>query len=257
MKRPDYLAKHVKPMKLKNLKKELSRTIRQQFPRVGGPRMTDLCADLVLEVVHKHLLPREHLRHGQLVWLAFDVDDPPSRAKTMADVRLVPVVLDASTDEDLDAVLARVPAVERLARRCARLLEQTRVQGGLLSNVDLATMLGCSESQISRAIAIHEERTGTILPRRATVHDVGTAVTHKVLICWKRYAEGKSPDQIARETHHSLDAVDRYLGMFERVRFCRQQSMELHEIAQVLACSPGLVEQYLAIDQRLSEEQHA
>ncbi len=257
MKRPDYLAKRVKPMKFKNLRKELSRTIRTHFPRVGGPRMTDLCADLVLEVVHKHLHPREYLRHGQLVWLAFDVDDPPSRAKTMADVRLIPVVLDLSTDDDLDAVLDRVPAIERLARRCARLLEQTRAQGGLLSNIDLAMMFGYSDSHISNAIAFHEERTGMILPRRATVHDVGTAVTHKVLICWKRYAEGKSPEAIARETHHSLEAVDRYLGMFDRVRFCRQQLMELHEIAQVLACSPGLVEQYLAIDRRLAEEQHA
>jgi hypothetical protein len=248
VKTTDYVAKHIKPMKSKGLRKELSRTIRQHFPRVGGVRMADLCADLVLEVVHKHLRPTEHLHHGQILWLGFDIDDPPSRNKTSENVRLVPLILDVCVDEDLDAQLDRVAAPERLVRRCIRLLQQAYAQGALLSNVDLSCMLGVSHHRISQLLVAHERQHNVVLPRRATLHDVGSGVTHKKIICSKRYLDGKTSDVIARETYHSITAVDRYLGMFDRVRFCKRQEMPSHEIAKALACSERLVLEYLALD---------
>lgn len=124
----------------------------------------------------------------------------------------------------------------------------------MLSNIDLAIMLGSHDGQIAALLAAHERETGTVVPRRATLHDVGTGLTHKRIICWKHYAEGKNADQVARETHHSLDAVDRYLGQYDRVRFCKQQGMESHQIAQTLACTERLVEQYLDIYRMLTEK---
>lgn len=251
MKAPDYVRKHIKPMKCKGLRQQLSRVIRQNFPRVGGTRMSDLCADIVLEVVERHLRPREYLHHGQLLWLGYDIDDPPARNKTSENVRLVPVVLDVCIDEDLDALLDRVPADERLLRRCIRLMTQAHEQGALLSNVDLSAMLGLSQGHISRLIARHERDRQQVLPRRATLHDLGSGVTHKGIICTKRYCHGKTSDVIARETHHSIGAVDRYLGMFDRVRMCRRQGLDSIEIARALGCTERLVREYIAIDQSL------
>ena len=91
------------------------------------------------------------------------------------------------------------------------------------------------------------------MPRRATLHDVGTGLTHKRIICWKRYAQGKSPDMVAKETYHTLEAVDRYLGQFDRVRHCRQQGFSAEKTAFTLNCSLGLVNEYLAIDRELEE----
>jgi hypothetical protein len=252
LKVPDYVYKHLKPMKAKSLRNQLSRTIRTHFPRIGGPRMTQLCADLVIEVVERHLRPRDSLHHGQLLWLGFDINDPPSRNKTSENVRLVPVVLDLWTDDDIEAQLDRVSASERLLTRCIRLHQQAFEQGALLSNVDLAGMLGVSDKRVSSLLAAHERKNQVVIPRRATLHDVGSGVTHKRIICSKRYLEGKSPDVIARETHHSLTAVDRYLGMFDRVRCCSQQKMPSHEIARVLGCTERLVREYLDIDATLS-----
>ncbi len=252
MRVPDYLHKHFKPMKAKSLRSQLSRTIRQHFPRIGGTRITDLCADLVIEVLERHLRPRDSLHHGQLLWLGFDIDDPPSRNKTSENVRLVPVVLDLWNDDDLEAQLDRVSAPERLLSRCIRLHQQAYEQGALLSNVDLAGMLGVSHGHISHLLAAHERKHQVVIPRRATLHDVGSGVTHKRIICWKRYVDGKSPDAIARETHHSLTAVDHYLGMFDRVRYCNQQQMPSHEIARVLGCTERLVVEYLDIDATLA-----
>lgn len=254
MKAPDYVRKKTQPLKTRSLRRELSRTIRQHFPRVGGPRMSDLCADIVLEVVYKHLHPREHMQHGQLLWLGIDVTDPPARNKTSENVRLVPVVLDVCVEEDLDAIIDRVPAEERIVRRCSRLLKQAYDQGALLSNVDLSVIFNLAEGRIANGLARHERETNVVLPRRATLHDVGSGVTHKRIICIKRYVEGKTSDVIARETHHSITAVDRYLGMFDRVRMCRREGLGSLETARALNCTERLVKEYLALDDQLDEK---
>lgn len=251
MRTPDYLRKHLKPMKAKTLRGQLSMTIRRNFPRIGGDRITKLLADIILEVVESHLRPRDSLHHGQVLWLGFDIDDPPARNKTAENVRLVPLVLDLWTDEDLERQLDRVPSSERLLARCIRLHQQAYAQGALLSNVDLAGMLGVSQGHLSRLLAAHERSNKVVIPRRATLHDVGSGVTHKRIICWKRHVEGKSPEVIARETSHSLTAVDRYLGMFDRVRCCNKQQMPSHEIARVLGCTERLVLEYLDLDATL------
>lgn len=247
----DYVAKHYKPLKDKTLENAVAHRIGTEFPRIGGSRIRALCARMVLEVVEAHLRPRESVRHGQVLWLAYGIDDPPRRGKRTADSELVPVVLDLSTAEDIDARLARRPAPARLTAKAVRLCHQAFAQGGLLSNCDLAELLAVSDSHLAHLLAEHEDHTGRIVPRRATVHDVGTGLTHKAIICRKRYLEGKPPEQVARETHHSLEAVDRYLAAYDRVRHCRLAGLTPAETAYTLDCSLALVEQYLAIDAEL------
>ena len=99
------------------------------------------------------------------------------------------------------------------------------------------------------------KETGQIIPRRATLHDLGSGLTHKRIICWKRYAEGKLTPEIARETHHSQEAVDHYLGLFDRVRLCRKEGLTEQQTAQMLNCSHGLVREYVAIDEDLRQSE--
>ena len=249
----DYVKKHYKPLKDKTLRKALAHRIGTEFPRMGGPRIRDLCAQMVLEVFWSHVLPHDTVQHGQVLWLAYAVDDPPSRGKRTVDTRMVPVVLGLSTGEDIDARMARRPADERLCAKAVRLCQQAYAQGGLLSNCDLADLLATGDSRIAHVLASHEDQTGALVPRRATVHDMGSGLTHKRLICRKRYAEGKPAEQVARETYHSLEAVDRYLSQYDRVRHCRQEGMSADQTAYTLGCSVRLVEQYLAIDDELED----
>ena len=58
---------------------------------------------------------------------------------------------------------------------------------------------------------------------------------------------------MARETYHSLEAVDRYLGQYDRVRHCRLQGLTPEQTAHTLACSLGLVPRDLAIDDLLAK----
>ena len=248
---PDYVRKHYAPLLQKTLQNAVSHVIGKQFPRIGGPRIRELCARMILEVVNAHVRPAEHLRHGQVLWLGIAIDDPPRHLRRTADTQLVPVTLDLSTPEDIQARLDRLPAGERLRIKAVRLCEQAHQQGALLSNCDVAELLGCNDSRIAAVLVEHEKRAGRLVPRRATLHDVGTGLTHKRIICWKRYAEGRATDIIAKETYHSLEAVDRYLGQFDRVRHCRGVKMSAEKTAFTLNCSVALVHEYLAIDREL------
>jgi DNA-binding CsgD family transcriptional regulator len=249
--KPDYIRKKFAPLQDKTLKNALAHRIGKEFPRIGGPRILQLCAEMVLEVVKDHIRPKDHVTHGQVLWMGISVDDPPAYKKKIANTDLIPLVLDITTAEDIQARLMRKSTNQRLLKKVIRLCKQAYLQGALLSNCDLAELINVREETVARLLAAYERESGEVIPRRATLHDVGSGMTHKRIICWKRYSEGKSPEIIARETYHSLESVDRYLGQYDRVRHCRQQNMSPQEIAYMLNCSLSLVEEYLDIDREL------
>ena len=251
--KPDFVRKKFGPLRDKTLQKALAHRIAKEFPRIGGPRICRLCADMILEVILKHMRRQDHVTHGQALWMAVSVNDPPGHRQKIADTELVPVLLDLSTADDVERRIERLPVSQRLLRKALRLCEQAHQQGGLLSNCDLAELLNSHDSAIAKVLAEHERQTNTLVPRRATVHDVGTGLTHKRIICWKRYAEGKEPHVVARETYHSLEAVDRYLGQYDRVRHCRLEGLTPEQTAHALGCGVSLVQEYLAIDELLEK----
>lgn len=247
----DRLTAGIRSQLQKTLENALSRRIAKEFPRIGGPRICRLCAEMVLEVVGNYLRPKESVRHGQVVWTAVSKDYRPGRCRPIAETDLVSVVLDVSTPEDIHAKIDRMPDPQRKLQRALRLCRQAYQQGGLLTCFDLSEIMNVSDSRISYLLVRYERENKTIVPRRSTLQDAGGGLSHKWIICYKRYVEGKSPDLIARETYHSLTAVDRYLGQFDRVRHCRQQGLSAAETAQILNCSLWLVETYRQMDQEL------
>ena len=183
--KPDFIRKKFGPLRAKTLRNALAHRIVKEFPRIGGPRICKLCADMILEVISKHMHSQEHLTHGQALWMAVSVNNPPAHRQRIADTELVPVLLDLSTAEDVQQRIDRRPTPERLLHKALRLCQQAHQQGGLLSNCDLAELLNTSDTAIARVLTGHEALTNTVVPRRATVHDVGTGLTHKRIICWK------------------------------------------------------------------------
>jgi len=247
----DYVRKKYGPLRDKTLQNALACCIAGQFPRIGGPRIQALCAEMILEEVARHVRPREHVRHGQVLWMAVWKDARPRRYQRIAETELTPVVLDLSTPDDVEGRIGRVGWGKILQAKAVRLCRQAHEQDGLLSNCDLAELLGTHDSRIAELLGAYERETGTVVPRRATIHDVGTSLTHKRIICHKRYAEGKDVVAIARETYHSIESVDRYLGQYDRVRHCRLEGLTAPETAHALDCSVRLVQEYLRIDEDL------
>ena len=247
----DSLKAGLRPLMAKTLKNALSHRIAKEFPRIGGPRICKLCAEMIMEVVNNNIRSKDHVHHGQIVWTAVSIDRPPGINKKMEDTELVTVVLDASIAEDIQSRIDRVPPAQWRLRKAIRMCRQAYEQGGLLTNHDLSEILNIADSCIGSLLANHERQTKTLIPRRGTLHDIGSGLSHKWIICHKRYVEGKSAYRIARDTYHSLEAVDRYLGQFDRVRHCLQQGLNTIEIAHILNCGVSLVEAYRQIDNEL------
>ena len=104
----------------------------------------------------------------------------------------------------------------------ARLFLQADEQGGCLTSAEVAVLLRVSPSAIVYYIKQWEREHGRLLPRRGTVHDMGRTLTHKPVIVRKLFLEGKSVEQVCRETHHSPEAVHRYIEAFKRVLLLRR-----------------------------------
>ena len=251
---PDFIRKKFGPLRDKTLRNAIAHRIAKEFPRIGGPRICNLCADMILEVVFKHMRPQDHVTHGQTLWMAVSVNDPPRHRQRIADTDLVPVLLDLSTAEDVQLRIDRLPAPQRLLHKAPPPVPAGSRAGWTALQLRPRRAAQYQRQSDRQALAEHEHLTNTLVPRRATLHDVGTGLTHKRIICWKRYAEGKEPHIVARETYHSLEAVDRYLGQYDRVRHCRLQGLTPEQTAHALKCSLALVQEYLEIDDLLEKK---
>ena len=53
--KPDFIRKKFGPLRAKTLRNALAHRIVKEFPRIGGPRICQLCADMIFEVIFKHM----------------------------------------------------------------------------------------------------------------------------------------------------------------------------------------------------------
>jgi len=229
----------------KTFKAALGHLLLTEFPGIFGPAVTRLFADKIDELYERFHPPNSRFKLGQLFWAGVAVDDPPSRNKRIEDTRLVSIVLDLVTARDIDE--ARVKGMRSQTRRAkiARLFRQAYEQGAVLSLADVSLMIHINYSTLSRLVLEYERETGTVVPRRGTIHDMGRSVTHKRIICFKRLVEQKPTSQVAQETFHSADEVEYYVQCLRRVQLCRDSGMSPEEAAQATGYSLSLVQEYL------------
>ncbi len=229
----------------KTFKGALCHLLHTEFPGLFGPAVTRLFADKIDELYDRFHPDKDRFKLGQLFWAGVAIDDPPSRNKRIEDTRLVPIVLDLVTARDIDE--AQVKGMRTPTRRAkiARLFRQAYEQGAVLSLADVSLMIHINYSTLSRLVLEHERETGTTVPRRGTIHDMGRSVTHKRIICFKRLVEQKPTSQVAQETFHSADEVEYYVQSLRRIQLCRDSGMSPEEAAQATGHTLSLVREYL------------
>ena len=206
---------------------------------VAGAIVVDICA-----VVRDYFAKPEELEPGQLIYWCPHATERARKGKTMAHTKLVPVRLTVVAQEDIDAFVAGVPALERREIRVRRLAHEAFDQGGALSQVDLSLVTGYTDGGVS-ATVIRLRKRGEVLPMRGYVADMGSWPTHKAAII-RLYLEGLTTPEIASRTYHAQKSVDRYIDGFERVRLLAAKH-EPEELPLLTAMTPNVVAQYLTI----------
>jgi hypothetical protein len=185
-----------------------------------------------------------------VVWLAVR-REWNGRRKGLDVTDLVPVQLRLVTEEEIALLMA--PALRRQSKACrafnraryARWCCDAYEQGGVLTLLDLSLISGLSEHYVGELLREHEAETGTIVPTRGTVHDIGSSVTHKAEVV-RRWLRGESPLQIARTLKHSQEAVDRYIADFQKVRLLAQK-FPVVDLPALAGLSASVVRQYVAL----------
>ncbi|HJW89987.1 MAG TPA: DUF1670 domain-containing protein [Anaerolineales bacterium] len=248
MKSTPYHAQVYRPMLAKTLPQRLSHWLAEEFPHLGGPKVRDLFVSEVMRLIEAHYVPSQRLQPGQTLWYAVDKTDLPHAERSMAETRLVPVILTLVAREDLERLIKGVALPEVRRHVVARLHREAEAQGGVLAATDTSLLLSQSPGAISKAIRAYEQAHACVLPRRGTLHDLGRSVSHKALIAKKALLEAKSPPDVAWETAHSVPCTERYLVDLMRTYISLQRrGMSVEETAFATGLSVSLVKEYAAL----------
>jgi hypothetical protein len=225
----------------------LAHFLQTEFPATFGPAVTQLFADRVDALYEQFHPPRSRLTFGQVVWVAVAASHRPAGEKRIEKLPLVPIVLDLVTLQDIDDTMTPNQRLPVRANKIVRLFRQAFEQGGVLSQADVSLLLHVSRNVVGQTLAEHQNKTGEVLPSRGSIHDLGPTVTHKAIICYKRFVEKKETSQVAQETFHSPREVEYYVQCLRRVLLCKQMGLSPEDTALATRHSLPLVKEYLKL----------
>ena len=230
------------PQQYKSFEGALSAFFERECPSLGGFMVRKTVVNAVSDMVSLFYPETSHLKPGQTTWVTVAKDEKCSYGKRIQSTRLTPVVLDlVTTDEAKERGEGRKLRDIKI-EATARLFTQAFDQGGCMTNAEVAILLKIAP----------QTRSGHLLPSRGTIHDIGPSLTHKRIIIRKLFVEQKSVLTVARETFHSFEAIQRYVGTFKQVLLCRQKQLSTEEIAFTIGRTVRLVREYEEIIDELA-----
>ncbi len=233
-------------MKGKTLKHiVLDRFLTQYGYDKGEVTASAIVDDLLTLIEHYYrYTDQSFLKPGQMVWHAVPVDEYPKKGKSMAKTRLIPVVLDMITDDDLEDLRLSVNNRELKVKKVERWTTQAYDQGGLLSQLDLAVLLATSSVTSGQYVREYQALYNRPLPTRGNIQQIGGGQTHKRQIV-TLYLQGYLVPTISEKTRHSKEAVERYLRDFESVRLLSTKFDDVDVISRIVRLRASVVQQYL------------
>lgn len=189
---------------------------------------------------------------GQITYQAIAVDEPPGKA--LKDCRKVPVQLTLCDESDTQVLAEEGPVALRRVR-VHRLVNEALVQGGALSQEDLACLLGVSLKSIKRIFA-HYRAGGNPLPSRGEIQDMGRGVSHKIPVI-RRYVQDLSFSQISQTLgDHGIQSMARYLHHFALVMILEDKGLSPQQMQSVISISINLIEQYRQLYAELDQPEY-
>lgn len=124
-----------------------------------------------------------------------------------------------------------------------RMIKASFKQGGILSIAEVATIMNRGLDNTRKRLIQHQMEKGEVLPLKGIILDQGASPTHKGIII-HLYEKKITPPDIARQTSHSLEAVDRYISDYERVKMLLGKGADAKEISQLIGRGLRTVKEY-------------
>jgi hypothetical protein len=169
----------------KGIQGEIKHLLEEQYSFVGGDRVQNMLIDDLIRIVQHSSRDPGNLEMGETLWFAVHRDEKPGPGKKLAQMRVVPVILSVTHEDDKKLRANGYSAKEIRKHRGARLLREAYRQNGVLTQTDVAELIRVSAGTIGKDIEEYQEEYGVILPYRGTIHDIGPSITHKKVIIEK------------------------------------------------------------------------
>jgi hypothetical protein len=242
-----FAEKHYRSAGERNLCAMIDGFFAREFPKFFGAILRRKVVEELMGIIESLHVSTEQLTPGQCLWLALDVKtrgDHPNR-------RLRPVVLTMFSPSDAEQLASGVRMREVASDAVARIMREAYQQGALLSMRDIELLTWRHSGSLTATRTAYERANDCVLPHTGTLQDMGSCITHKREIVLKTVKEGMAPTEVARQTNHTLRAVERYVNDYQRVVECCRLSPSMDYIARVTRISPHVVAQYLKIDREI------
>jgi len=239
-------SQHIKQFgsaKVRFVKGILDNFFQREFPKLLGPILRAKLIDELMKLLDAMLPLKDHLQPGQVIWNVVDIH-------TRADApqpKFVPVVLTLINEDDIDQLTNGVVMATIMEQAIARIEKEAYAQGGLLSMRDIGLLTWRYSGSISKYRLRYEQEHQEILPNTGSLQDMGTCLSHKAMIIKKVIIDKKDPYTVAKETNHSMLAVDRYLKDFYRVQYCYNDHKDIEFTSKATGLNKFVVKQYFEI----------
>ena len=229
--------------------------LENEYKLIGSHRVIQMIADDIVDLRAEYYQDAARVGPGHIVWRGtLDEGHKPQAGRRAEDEPTVTATLPLITVDDITELVQGCPkgkhahtwSHERDIRRVVRLVKTGLDNPSgrlLLSLADLSLLINRSISTVRCCILDHFEQTGELLPTKGYVLDQGSKPTHKGIIL-RLYEQGVAPPDIARITGHSLEAVDRYIKDYERVKVLLDKELAVKEISHVIGRGLPTVLQY-------------
>lgn len=225
------------------LKPAIENFFKTELSKTFGPNIRSFIAEELIKIFQNNNRDIKSIKPGQVLWNAIHKDTRADSHK----MKLVPVILTLVNDEDISKLEKGLKVSEHKQNMVARILKEAYSQDALLSMRDVSLLLGISDSYATSIRKNYEEKHKVNLPHPGNLQDMGSCITHKYQIIYKCAVEKKDPLVVAKETNHSIIAVDRYLKDFNRVKALYLDNKNENYIHLVTRLSLKLIAQYIRI----------
>lgn len=210
-------------------------------------------SELILETAKQCLIQDNVLKEGEIEVSVIALEERSGKMiEKMKKTRVRLTIDNGKEDRDIEIEYGRM---ELRRVKTQRITEEAIEQGGVLSQEDLARILGCDERTIRRDIR-EIKREGIEIVTRGVLHSMGRGQTHKHKIVGM-YLDEQTFSDIKLKTHHSVGSIKRYLESFIRVLMSWHNKLrDIREISLGTGLSEYLVKQYLElIEQSIKDKQ--
>ena len=192
------------------------------------------------------------IQPGQMKILGVSTSEPPGKPLKKCRLAEAIITLDAGIEDQIARLTGGKDGVTALRRRrVLRITTEALEQNVLLTREDIAyRILNCGTCTITRDVK-YFQKLGIHVPLRGWQKDIGPILTHKTQIVeW--YIKRMQPSDITKRTHHSLEAIKRYILHFAKVNYLSfwfLENLSSSEIAFLVGISKRLVREYQTLYQ--------